>query len=242
MTILWKPEFVEPITVLLTFTILYFLHHYDLLYTFIVKKLGIALHQSSSVYLKRVVSAVLLGAFSLILIALCLKRSPGDYGVLLPSSFIGYIIPFVICSLLFPVLSVYSKSPEAIENIPLAKPEKWDAFNMMMNCLSWVVYLAAYEFCFRGYLLFTLARLMGSWPAIVVMTSIYTSVHLAKGKGEAGGSFIMGILFGAFTLYTGSIFPSAFIHVFISLTVDSLAIKRLRKKRMEKTGSLKKRW
>jgi membrane protease YdiL (CAAX protease family) len=129
---------------------------------------------------------------------------------------------------LFPILLAYSRGKEAVRNAPEARPRRWSLASIAVNAGSWVIYLFAYELCMRGYLLFSLQRVMGSWPGIAVMTAVYTAVHLPKGKGEAAGSAVMGLVFGVLTVAARSIFPSLLIHACVSITVDMLVILRNR--------------
>lgn|GEM_PF-3552351 len=92
---------------------------------------------------------------------------------------------------------------------------------------SWVVYLAGYEYLFRGGLLFTLAAALGPWPAIVASTALYSLAHLHKpSMGEALGSLPLGLVFGAMALATGSFLPAVAVHVGIAWTTEISAARR----------------
>jgi membrane protease YdiL (CAAX protease family) len=89
------------------------------------------------------------------------------------------------------------------------------------------MYLIAYEFCIRGFLLFSFVKIMDPWPSIFLMTSIYTIIHLNRGRGEASGCIVMGFIFGVVVLYTQSILLPIMIHIYIALTTDTLLIKNI---------------
>lgn len=57
---------------------------------------------------------------------------------------------------------------------------------------------------FRGFLLFSCARVLGVWPAIAINTAIYALAHVPKGKTEGIGA-VVGILFCLITLESGTI-------------------------------------
>jgi membrane protease YdiL (CAAX protease family) len=78
-----------------------------------------------------------------------------------------------------------------------------------------LVVAAFEEFLFRGYSQFTLARSFGFWPAALLLSALFGSVHLGN-KGEAWtgalGAAIIG-LFWCFTLRrTGSLWFALGMH------------------------------
>lgn len=215
----WKPENVETIVVLLSFAILYLTYHYSLLlpgFSSLSKRLiGKEISSESSIA-KKVSGVLLLGVCPFIIGTLALKKQPEELGIY-PLLNGLYLIPAsIICALMFPVLLKGSKTLRESRNTP-GEPGKF-----RINLILWIPYVIAYEFCLRGFLLFPLERVMGSWPAIATVTAIYTAIHLPGEKGEAAGSLIMGIIFGFFALSTGSITIPIIIHTYIAITTELL--------------------
>jgi membrane protease YdiL (CAAX protease family) len=231
----WRVEYLEPVVILFLFTFFYLIYHYKLL-DFFIKKFPFgkaqdkSFEQVGSVFLHRASGVLLFGILPGIIIRIILKKTPLQYGFSLSIPPLLLLLVFGICVLLFPILFIYSKGSEARKNTPQARPEKWSPDLIIVNCLTLGLYLIAYELYIRGYILFSLERAMGSWPAIMVMTSIYTVIHLPRGRGETAGSAVMGILFGMLTLAAKSVFISVLIHVYIAFTMDLLIIVRLRGK------------
>jgi membrane protease YdiL (CAAX protease family) len=229
----WQPDSMEIVVVVFSFTILYLIYHYELLTSLIKriiarsKKIGIS--QPAGIFIHRITGVFYLGILPFCILTLAFGHSPSEYGLSLRFSPVFLLIVPAVCGLSFPVLLHYSKSPEANKYAPEAKPQKWTSFYIGWNTLSWMVYLIAYEFFMRGFLLFSLVRVTGSWTAIFLMTSIYTLIHLTRGKGEAASTIIMGLLFGVITVYTGSIVMPFIIHAFAALTTDYLLISRIRR-------------
>ncbi|MDP9146628.1 MAG: CPBP family intramembrane metalloprotease [Acidobacteriota bacterium] len=71
------------------------------------------------------------------------------------------------------------------------------------------------EFLFRGYTLFTLSTGMGFWPAAVLLSAIFASVHLQNnGEGRIGvlAVFVVGMLWCLTIRRTGSLWFAVGMH------------------------------
>lgn len=229
MTPPWEPEYLEVISVLLLFTLLYVTYHFKLLDPVIALPFRRWFTREGEgaypVFIHRLSGVVTLGLLPLFIIGVRFGRPLAAYGLIIGVETRYFLLCAVICLLLFPFLYLYSKNPENLEYKPLARPPEWNARYILLNTSSWVIYLIAYEACMRGYLLFTLAGSMGSWPAIAVTTVIVTIIHLPKDFGEAVGSAVTGVIFGAIALSSGSILIPLIIHIYVALTADFLAIR-----------------
>ncbi len=230
----WQPDSTEIVVVIFCFTVLYLIYHYALL-TDLVKRIIARskrgeISQPAGVFIHRISGVFLLGILPLCIVTFAFGHSPSEYGLSLSFSPVFLLIAPAVCGISFPILLQYSKSPEANRYAPEAKPQKWTSYYIVLNTLSWIVYLFAYEFFIRGFLLFSLIKLTDSWTAIFLMTSIYTLIHLTRGKGEAASTIIMGILFGLISVYTQSIIIPFMIHAFAALTTDYLLIRRIRRR------------
>jgi len=226
MNHVWINKYNELFLIFLSFPFLYLIHHYELLYKLFERVTGIKPKQALYIYLSRIFSTLLLGFLPFILVSVLLQKRAAEYGFSLPEKSLVYYLTLILCLMIFPLLLVYSKNKEAKKNIPRAHPEEWNTLNLILNTLTWLFYLTGYEFYFRGLILFSVYRSAGTWSAIAIMTSLYTSVHITRGKDEAWGSIIMGFLGGFLALYSKSILPPLIIHFFISITMDTLMITR----------------
>jgi membrane protease YdiL (CAAX protease family) len=79
------------------------------------------------------------------------------------------------------------------------------------------------EFFFRGFLIFSLARHIGSM-AIFVMVVPYAMIHLSKPLAECLGSILTGITLGTVALRTRSIFGGVFVHCVVAWSMDLFAL------------------
>jgi len=93
-----------------------------------------------------------------------------------------------------------------------------------LNIGSWLLYLAAYEFLFRGFLLFTLESAIGLWAALVTMTVLYSMAHLHKGLNEVLGAIPFGVILGFLAFKSGSFWPAFFVHACLAISNDFFAL------------------
>jgi uncharacterized protein len=108
-------------------------------------------------------------------------------------------------------------------------PKYADAGDSLGQLLVWE---AAYglqfvmlEFFFRGFLLFGLARYIGSL-SVFVMVVPYAMIHLGKPLAECMGSIVAGIALGTIALRTGSIWGGVAVHCAVGWGMDLLALAR----------------
>ncbi len=119
----------------------------------------------------------------------------------------------------------FSQKPENFQTYPQIRDNPWTIKTVVINAGSWLAYLIAYEFLFRGLVLFTLYFALGLLPAIVITTSLYVLVHIPKGLKESIGAIPFGVALGLITLEAGSIWPAFFIHAILALSTDHFAIR-----------------
>ena len=81
----------------------------------------------------------------------------------------------------------------------------------------------ALEFFFRGFILFSLKRVMGSY-AIFVMIVPYCMIHFHKPVAEVVGAIFAGIVLGTLAMATRSIWFGVLIHISVAVSMDLLAI------------------
>jgi membrane protease YdiL (CAAX protease family) len=91
--------------------------------------------------------------------------------------------------------------------------------------LAYVTQFFALEAFFRGYLLFTLERVMGRL-AIFVMVVPYCMIHYHKPMLEALGAVVAGVFLGYLALRYRSWYGGAVLHSLVAVTMDSLAAQR----------------
>lgn len=79
------------------------------------------------------------------------------------------------------------------------------------------LFLIAYEFFFRGVLVFVIVEDFGSIVAIIVNIILYVLVHWFN-KEERYGAVLMGVILCGATLYYHSVWPAIIIHLSLALS------------------------
>jgi membrane protease YdiL (CAAX protease family) len=178
-----------------------------------------------SIWYHRLSGVFWLGVVPALIAAFALEPSIADLGVTtlhwdrtaLASA--GFIVVLV------PLIAWNARKPQTWLHYPQLRLVSWSSQDFGANALSWVLYLTAYEFFFRGFLLYTTAAWIGTWPAILLMTLIYFSVHLPKNPSEYLATIPMGIIFGVLSISTGGIWACVIGHSLIAISNDFFVIR-----------------
>ena len=101
----------------------------------------------------------------------------------------------------------------------------WSAAPWLMAYaeVSYGMYLFCWEFFFRGFLLFGIARLIGSW-SILPQAIAFGIMHAGKPGPEVACSFAAGIILGIVALRAKSFAPCFVLHWAAAVTFDVLVI------------------
>jgi len=178
------------------------------------------------VILQRLFGAVLLSVPPIWTATNWLPASTNRYGV----NFDGLWVSLILSGISWVVVwfgfrFVVKVWPWVLKGYPEIHVECWDVRLLTLNTVSWVIYLAAYEFLFRGFLLYPLRDLYGAWPAVMITTALYSFTHLVKQPQEQFSTIWIGILYGVLALWTGSILAPYLIHAFTAPVSEYFAIR-----------------
>jgi membrane protease YdiL (CAAX protease family) len=146
----------------------------------------------------------------ILVILIILRKNPLDFGLRLGSPRIWGMHVGVICLIAAIVLFASSFSPSLQSYYVTAD---FDLLNYFwMSCIS----LFAWEFIYRGYLLFGLKDKLKE-EAILLQMIPFALMHLGKPELETISTIFTGVLFG-YVAYRGkSVWPAFIIHLFINV-------------------------
>jgi len=148
--------------------------------------------------------------------------------------FAGSLIWIVILGVLLVSMNFFLiRNPKSLRNYPQIQKESWNFNLVLINTLSWAGYLFAYEFMFRGLLLFPLVNHLGVVTAIIINTILYSATHFYKGVQEVIGAIPLGIVLCLLTIEYGNIWIAFFAHLCLALSCEYFALFR-----QQKTGNL----
>lgn len=117
-----------------------------------------------------------------------------------------------------------SNKPDRLAFYPQMRLKEWTLKRVLINGLSWAAYLLAYEFLFRGVLLFICLHTFGFWPAVAINIALYSTTHIPKGPGETIGAIPYGLLLCYVTVLTGSIAVAFFTHLIMALSNEFFSV------------------
>jgi hypothetical protein len=117
------------------------------------------------------------------------------------------------------------KGEADLANYPQYLPERWGALELGAEALSWLGYLAAYEFVFRG-VIFSIALPAGPLVAAAFSTALYSLAHLRKGAKESLGCLIFGAVASGLSYACGSIWPATLVHTALVLANDASCARK----------------
>lgn len=162
----------------------------------------------------------------LALIYLGLKAKPklSDYGLCLGEFKKWVKMVLMLFALMVPVLILASRLEAFQRTYPLFRQAKegWRGFLCVQGYFGG--YWFAWEFFFRGFMLFGLARRYGAPTAIFIQAIPFTFMHFGKPELEVYGSFIAGVALGYVDWWGKSILPSLLLHWMVALSMDLLAV------------------
>jgi len=119
------------------------------------------------------------------------------------------------------IINMFAASkPANLAVYPQMKIPVWTPYIFLFNAVCWGAYLLAYEFLFRGVLLFLCLPALGTVNAIAINAAIYALVHIPKGFRETLGAILFGIILCIITLRTGTIWCAFLTHFTLALSND----------------------
>ncbi|MGB9595281.1 MAG: type II CAAX prenyl endopeptidase Rce1 family protein [Candidatus Poribacteria bacterium] len=128
-----------------------------------------------------------------------------------------------IILVVLPLVVLVSFSKSFSEHYPLYQDAGNSLLSLILWELSYGLYFVIIEFFFRGFMVFSLAKYIGSL-SIFVMDIPYVMIHFGKPTAETIGSIIAGITLGTLSLRTRSIFGGIIIHITIAYGMDIMAL------------------
>lgn len=119
----------------------------------------------------------------------------------------------------------YSPTASNLEVCPQFRISTWNSGTVLLSLLSWTAYLVAYEFMFRGLLLFSCMRSFDVPTALIINVSMYALAHLPKGFRETIGSVPFGLILCLLVIRLESFWIAAAIHIILALSNDWFSMR-----------------
>jgi membrane protease YdiL (CAAX protease family) len=125
---------------------------------------------------------------------------------------------------MLPLVYLASRQPAFRRTYPYFPPDLNGMGYFWVGMAARLLYMFAWEFLFRGYLLFGFSRYIGMPAAIAVQTIPFVVMHFGKPGLETYGSIAAAVILGLIAMRAGSFLPCAILHFAVAATLDLAAL------------------
>ena len=163
----------------------------------------------------------------LLVIILYLKERPKNYGIKIGNYKFGIQVSLVFLLIMIPIIWLSSASNQFASQYPYLKStnENWNIF--IIYEIGILLYLFAWEFIWRGFMLFGLEEKFGYYAVLIQMIP-FVILHNGKPSIETFGAIIGGIVLGVLALRTRSYLYGVFLHFGVMFSIDFISVLRFR--------------
>ncbi len=169
--------------------------------------------------------------------------APDAFGLKTGNWRLGIIYVLVAAPLAAVAGFIGSKDPRMRETYPFSKESMTNIGRFSIHEAAYLLfYYVAWEFAFRGVMLFSLVALLPGGPAgaaiaVLSQTLLSTVYHLGHPDSEIWASFAAGIILGAIALATGSILYTIAIHAMVGIFQDCFLYRARARSLLTKSGA-----
>lgn len=155
------------------------------------------------------------------------KEKLAIFGLKLGDWRIGLKISLIFLVTMLPVIWIVSASPSFTTKYPhlLSVREVWSKF--VIYELGMLIYMFAWEFIWRGYMLFGLEEKFGYYAVLIQMIP-FLILHNGKPLPETIGAIFGGIALGILAFRTRSFLYGVIVHISIMFSLDLICTLRFR--------------
>ena len=226
---IWEKEYFKPVTslsiALISFLFYHFITNSGSLNKKFQMKFGPNRAQEFWIHFRQLTGFIFLGGIPFLVVLFILKEKISAFGLSLSlSNRVLYYI--VILSAIIVFINFFaSKSRNNQNKYPLIRTKVWDIKLLIRSLSGWIIYLLAYEFLFRGFLLFVCIQSFGIWPAIIINIIVYSLAHVPQGSNEAVGAIPFGLVLCVVVVLSGNIWPAFLLHTVLAVSNEWLSIR-----------------
>ncbi len=161
----------------------------------------------------------------LIPLAICRRAegwTPSDLGFRVRGIRREFLLVVALWVAFIPFIWLVSGTEAFQRTYPRLGPAETDASLFFWYQAFYLVKWTAWEFFFRGFMLFGFKRDFGI-QAVLVSSIPYALVHMGKPELEMFSAFLGGLVLCAIALKSRSIWPGVFLHSMVATTMDFFA-------------------
>lgn len=143
----------------------------------------------------------------------------------------GTAIVSIILSIAVLIINLLNRRrPENLQLYPEIRTEQWNRNLILLSALSWIAYLFAYEFLFRGCMFFLLLSKYNLPLALAVNIIVYSFAHFPKKIRETLAAIPFGAMLCWACSFTGNIWPAIIAHIVLALSNEWIALHAIFKR------------
>lgn len=160
-------------------------------------------------------------------IVFVLKERVRDYGFRLRGAMDDAWVYGIFLIVMLPIVAYVSADPHFQQTYPFYDlgPNEGVSGNLVRWEILYALQFLTLEFFFRGFMVHGTRHRLGGLSVFVMMVP-YCMIHFGKPMPETIGAIIAGIVLGALSLKTRSIWLGVAIHVTIAWTMDGAVLWR----------------
>jgi membrane protease YdiL (CAAX protease family) len=129
-----------------------------------------------------------------------------------------YLAAFLL--VMIPIVAIISRTPEFQAYYPRCDEARTSVLWAAASAGGWLVYFFAWEWFFRGLLLFSLAPRFGPTLAILIQMIPFAMMHFPKPEAEAWSSLIAGVALGIMAWRGRSFIGTWLLHWLVAQMMD----------------------
>lgn len=164
---------------------------------------------------------------STLIIKFILKENLSDYGLQFGDYKTGIQISLLFLLVMLPLIWFVSATESFVQKYPhLHKArESWSIFFIYESGM--LIYMFAWEFIWRGFMLFGLKEKFGYYAVLLQMIP-FVILHNGKPELETFGAIAGGIALGILALRTKSFYYCVVVHIGVMFLIDFISSLRFR--------------
>jgi len=164
---------------------------------------------------------------AILIIKFVIKEDLKDYGLQAGDYKAGLIISAIFLGVMLVIIWFVSATPDFATKYPHLQSTKnsWRDFYIYESGM--LLYMIAWEFIWRGFMLFGLKEKFGYYSVLIQMIP-FVILHNGKPVAETFGAIAGGIALGMLAFRTNSIYYCVFSHMGVMFSIDVISTLRYR--------------
>jgi len=165
-------------------------------------------------------TVVLLGLVPLLVVKVALRERLADYGMRLGNVRFALVSSILAAPLVVAIGYATAQMPAFQEVYPINPPARESAAALAWHLVGQILWYAAWEFHFRGFIQRAVEKSSGISTAICIQTLASTLAHFGRPASEVFAAVLAGILWGTLAWRTRSLLAGIFQHWLLGASLD----------------------